>query len=75
MFGQRLTRLYACLLATLCVAAGIVGVWIFLKVLRRTMTYSQYVSANDPKAILAQANHFAFLSNSYRAVPLYAKAE
>jgi tetratricopeptide (TPR) repeat protein len=52
-----------------------VGVWIFLKGPQRRGTSSQHVPANDPKAILAEANHFAFLSNSYRAEPLYAKAE
>ena len=75
MLGTKRTRVYISLLATLCVAAASAGIWIFFKGRRRSETSIQHVSANDPKAILAEANHFAFLSNSYRAGPLYAKAE
>ena len=75
MLGTRHIRVYISILAALCVGACVAGVWIFLKGPQRRGTSSQHVPANDPKAILAEANHFAFLSNSYRADPLYAKAE
>ncbi|MCL4539814.1 MAG: hypothetical protein M1378_09515, partial [Bacteroidetes bacterium] len=75
MFGQRRARVYISLLAALSVVAGIAGVWVYLSGRHRRITSSKYVSSNDPKAILAEANHFAFLSNVYRALPLYAKAE
>ena len=66
---------YSKLLAALSVVAGIAGVWVFLTGRRQAGTSSRFVATNDPKAILAEANHFAFLSNVYRALPLYAKAE
>ncbi len=75
MFGQRRARVYISLLAAVSVVAGIAGVWVFLTGRHRRITSTQSVSSNDPKAILAEANHFAFLSNAYRALPLYTKAE
>lgn len=75
MVGQRRKWVCISLLATLCVLAGSVGVWRFLKGRRGGETSSQHFAPNDPKAILAEANHFAFMSNSYRAAPLYARAE
>ena len=75
MFGQRRARVYISLLAALFVVGGIAGVWVFLTGRHRRIASIQSVSSNDPKAILAEANHFAFLSNVYRAHPLYAKAE
>ncbi|TAM83552.1 MAG: CHAT domain-containing protein [Acidobacteria bacterium] len=75
MLGTRHIRVYISILAALCIGACVAGIWIFLKGSQRRGTSSQHVPANDPKAILAEANHYAFLSNSYRADPLYAKAE
>ncbi len=75
MLGKGRIRVYKFLVTVVLVAAVIAGVWIFLKGRRQAGTSSRFVATNDPKAILAEANHFAFLSNSYRAAPLYAKAE
>ena len=75
MVGKRRTRAYTSLLAALCVAAGVAGVWVIVKWRRKKVIPIENTSANDPKAILAEANHFAFLSNSYASEPLYAKAE
>ena len=75
MVGQRRTRVYISLLATLCVVAATAGIWIYFKGGRRSETSFQHVAANDPNAILSEANHFAFLSNAYQALPLYTKAE
>ncbi len=76
MFGEGHQRFRASVLATmLCVAAGIAGVWVILRWRQKRPSSNQNFTSNDPKAILAEANHFAFLSNSFRAAPLYAKAE
>lgn len=42
---------------------------------QNTESSGQSGLTNDPHAILAEANHFAFLSNSYEAEPLYVRAE
>ena len=76
MFGEGHQRFRASVLATmLCVAAGIAGVWVILRWRQKRPSSNQNFTSNDPKAILAEANRFAFLSNSFRAAPLYAKAE
>lgn len=63
------------MLVMLCVVTGIAGVWVILRWRQKRPSSNQNFASNNPKAILAEANHFAFLSNSFRAGPLYAKAE
>jgi tetratricopeptide (TPR) repeat protein len=75
MFGEGRRRPQAFTLVVLCVVTGIVGVWVILRWRQKMPSSNRKFASNDPKAILAEANHFAFLSNSYRAGPLYAKAE
>jgi CHAT domain-containing protein len=75
MFGKGRTRVHLYLVAALCVAATMAGFWLIIKRRRRKLSADQHIVANGPQAILAEANHFAFLSNSYRAEPLYAEAE
>jgi tetratricopeptide (TPR) repeat protein len=74
MPGKRRIRAYTYLLPVVLVAAGAVGACVIVK-WREEPSPAENATANGPKAILAEANHFAFLSNSYRAEPLYAKAE
>jgi tetratricopeptide (TPR) repeat protein len=75
MVGERPHRFRGFLLVAMCVAAGIAGVWTIIRCRRRTSITDQHIATDDPQAILTEANHFAFLSNSYRAAPLYARAE
>jgi len=56
------------------VAAGAVGACVIVK-WREEPSPVKNATANGPKGILAEASHFALLSNSNRAESQYAKAE
>jgi tetratricopeptide (TPR) repeat protein len=75
MLGKGRNRVHAFLLAAICVAAGMAGVWATFKRRQEATGPDYHIFSNNPQTLLAEANHYAFLSNSFAAAPLYAKAE
>jgi CHAT domain-containing protein len=71
--GRRRVRVFL-LVAAIIAAAGVAVLYVF-KVRKNTRSSGLSALSNDPHAILTEANHFALLSNSFAAEPLYVRAE
>lgn len=75
MTGAGRRRVCVFLLVAVFIAVAGVAVRYIFRVRQNTRSSGLSALSNDPRGILAEANHFAFLSNSAAAEPLYARAE